>query len=110
MEVKSSVLKDKDITLVVIDGRIDSYTYGYFENEMITNVDIGQTKLILDFEKLSYIGSQGLKTLLYVIKKTKSKNGFLKFINVNKEVKKILKFSGLLPILKIYSNLEEALK
>jgi anti-sigma B factor antagonist len=109
MDVKSEYLDDKDVTLVVVDGRIDSYTNNFFENELITNIDIGQTKIVLDFKDVSYISSQGLRTIVTALKKAKASGGFLKLAGLTDEVKKIFQISGLIKVLSLFDTVEEAI-
>ncbi len=110
MEVTSSLIEDKGITVVTVNGRIDSYTYNIFENEIFTNIDIGQQKLVIDFTEVNYISSQGLRTLVTALKKAKAQSGFIKLTGLNESVIKILKVAGLDKVLPIYPNIEEALQ
>ncbi|HPG31935.1 MAG TPA: STAS domain-containing protein [bacterium] len=109
MEVSSVLKEDKGVTIVSVNGRIDSYTYNIFENEVYTNIDIGQQKMILDFTDVSYISSQGLRTLVTALKKAKAQSGFIKLCGLNESVLKILKVSGLDKALAIFPDADTAL-
>ena len=110
MEVSSVLKEDKDVTVVTVNGRIDSYTYNIFENEVYTNIDIGQQKMILDFSEVSYISSQGLRTIVTALKKAKAQSGFVKLCGLSESVLKILKVSGLDKALSIFPDVDTALQ
>ncbi len=110
MEVSSRIIDNTDITVVVCNGRIDSYTNSIFENELLTNIDIGQTKIILDFTDVSYISSQGLRTVVTGLKKSKAQSGFLKLAGLNDSVKKIFSVAGLDKVIPIFESVDIAAK
>lgn len=53
---------DTELT-IYLDGRLDTITAPGFEEQLEPALD-GVTKLILDFEKLEYISSAGLRVLV----------------------------------------------
>lgn len=83
-----------------IEGEIDSITAIDFENEI--NEEMGNfDSLVLDFKKLEFLSSAGLRVLITVQKKLKSEDISLKIINVSPEIKDILSVSGLDQMLNI---------
>ena len=90
---------DNDLT-VQVEGRIDTITSQQLEESLeedIKNID----SLTLDFEKLEYISSAGLRLLIATQKKLKSTDTPLTIINVNETLKEIFKMSGFDKILTI---------
>ena len=82
MNIKSE--KSGSSLIVYIEGRIDSNTAGSFE-EYLRNGMENADELVLDFEKVEYISSAGLRVLLFAQKNMSRKSGmYLK--NVNKEI------------------------
>ena len=78
---------------VEVEGRIDTITSQQLEeslNEDIENID----SLTLDFEKLEYISSAGLRLLIATQKKLKSSDTPLTIINVNETLNEIFRMSG----------------
>lgn len=89
----------KELT-IQIKGRIDTVTAPDFENEI--NDEIGKfDSLILDFEKLEYISSAGLRVLIATQKKLQPEGIPFKIINTPDTIKDILTVSGLDNILNI---------
>ena len=58
------------------------------------------TELVLDFEKLDYISSAGLRVLLSA-QKTMAKQGEMKIIHVNETIMEIFEVTGFTDILTI---------
>ena len=84
---------------VGVEGRIDTATAPEFESEVKALID-GVTALTLDFEKVSYISSAGLRVLLS-LQKVMSKQGDMTVINVNETVNDIFEVTGFSEILTI---------
>ena len=60
----------------------------------------GVTELIMDFEKLEYISSAGLRVLLSA-QKTMNNQGSMKVIHVNDTVMEIFEVTGFVDVLTI---------
>ena len=84
---------------VVLEGRLDTITSPELETELKNSLD-GVTELILDFEKLEYISSAGLRVLLSA-QKTMNSQGSMKVIHVNETVMEIFEVTGFSDILTI---------
>ncbi|MBR3358397.1 MAG: STAS domain-containing protein [Solobacterium sp.] len=86
-------------TTVVLEGRLDTVTAPDLEKELseiISDVE----ELVLDFEKLDYISSAGLRVLLSA-QKIMNRQGTMKVTNVNKTVMEIFEVTGFCDILTI---------
>ena len=93
------IKKNTAETTIEIAGRLDTTTAPDF-NKNITE-DIADTdNLVLDFKKLEYISSAGLRVLLYAQKKMQ-KLGTLKLINVCDDVMEVFEMTGFSDILTI---------
>ncbi len=82
-----------------LEGRLDTSSAPTFETELKQSLD-GAESLILDFEKLEYISSAGLRSLLLARKLLHNK-GKLKVVHANElvmEVFEVTGFAGLLTI------------
>ena len=91
-------IENTKLTLV-IEGRVDTTTAPQLEQEIKGSID-GVTELILDFAKLDYISSAGLRVLLSA-QKTMNKQGEMRIRNVNETVMEILDVTGFIDILTI---------
>ncbi len=84
---------------VALEGRLDTITSPELETELKASLD-GVTELIMDFEKLEYISSAGLRVLLSA-QKTMNTQGSMKVIHVNDTVMEIFEVTGFVDVLTI---------
>lgn len=87
-----------DLT-VALEGRLDTTTAPELEQALKESMDTATT-LTLDFAKLEYISSAGLRVLLSA-HKTMSKKGGMKVIHVNEIVSEVFDVTGFADILTI---------
>ena len=92
-------LKDGTSATAMIEGRIDTTTAPEFESTIKGSID-SVTDLVLDFEKVEYISSAGLRVLLSA-QKIMNKQGKMRLINVSEDIKEILDVTGFLDILTV---------
>ena len=84
---------------IALEGRLDTMTAPDLEAELQKDVDKIES-LVLDFSKLDYISSAGLRVLLSAHKAMVSKGG-MKVTNVNEIVQEVLDVTGFADILTI---------
>ena len=84
---------------IALEGRLDTTTAPELEQEIKSNLD-GVTELIMDFARLDYISSAGLRVLLFAQKKM-SKQGSMKVIHANEMVLEVFEVTGFSDILTI---------
>ena len=90
----------KEITILPI-GRLDSNTVSQLEAEINASIDDAE-KLILDFERLEYLSSAGLRVLLSAHKTFMKKgSGELLICHVNEIIHEVFEVTGFLDILNI---------
>ena len=84
---------------IALEGRLDTMTAPELEAELKQSLDAAQT-LTLDFSKLDYISSAGLRVLLSA-HKTMAPKGGMKVTNVNEIVREVFEVTGFADILTI---------
>lgn len=96
-----NIIKSKEGTSlnVALEGRLDTTTAPELEAELKAELS-GITELVMDFEKLEYISSAGLRVLLSV-QKVMNKQGEMKLIHVNDIINEIFEVTGFSDILNI---------
>lgn len=82
-----------------LEGRLDTVTAPDLEKEIKDSLD-GVSSLALDFDKLEYISSAGLRVLLSA-QKIMNKQGEMKIGNVNDTIMEIFEVTGFSDILTI---------
>ena len=92
--------KSEGTTLeIALEGRLDTTTAPQLEAELKGDLP-GVTNLVMDFEKLEYISSAGLRVLLSA-QKTMNKQGEMKLIHVSDVINEIFEVTGFSDILNI---------
>lgn len=84
---------------ISLEGRLDTITAPVLEEELKGSLD-DVNELVLDFEKLEYISSAGLRVLLTAHKTMLPKAG-MKVVHVNDTIMEIFEVTGFTDILKI---------
>ena len=84
---------------IALEGRLDTTTAPELEQALKESLDSAQ-ELIMDFSKLDYISSAGLRVLLSAHKTMRTKGG-MKVVNVNEIVKEVFDVTGFADILDI---------
>ena len=84
---------------IALEGRLDTMTAPELEAELNQNPGNAES-LILDFSKLDYISSAGLRVLLSAHKAMNAKGG-MKVTNVNEIVREVFEVTGFADILTI---------
>ena len=84
---------------VSIDGRIDASNAEEFRDTI--SADLKRVKVLkLDFQNVDYISSVGIRSLLLLFKQLRRQDGRMEIININEQVREILKLIGLMEFIK----------
>jgi len=92
--------QDKGILTIALDGKLDATTAPELQDVLILAFDKAK-EIVLDFAKLTYISSAGLRVLLTGQKKSFAKDVPMKILNVSQDVEDIFNMTGFASILKI---------
>ena len=97
MTVYSSKI-DRSTVVLSLEGRLDAANAPLLERK-INQWGDEVTRLILDFSKLEYISSMGLRILLHTQKVMKEKNGRLVIENICEAVREVFDMTGFLNLM-----------
>ena len=101
--------ENKDFTIIQIIGRIDASNSQEAQKNVLAVIDGGISKLILNLEKLDYISSAGLRSLLIIAKTLKAKNGVFRLCCLKENIKEVFDISGFSTIFDIRDNEQDSL-
>ncbi len=90
---------DGTVLYLALDGRLDTTTAPQLEAELKGSLD-GITELNMDFEKLEYLSSAGLRVIL-AAQKTMNKQGKMTIRHVNETIHEVFEVTGFIDILTI---------
>ena len=84
---------------VSVDGRIDATNAEEFRDTI--SADLKRVNILtLDFQNVDYISSVGIRSLLLLFKQLRRQDGRMEIININEQVREILKLIGLMEFIK----------
>ena len=84
---------------VSVDGRIDATNAEEFRDTI--SADLKRVNVLtLDFQNVDYISSVGIRSLLLLFKQMRRQDGRMEIININEQVREVLKLIGLMEFIK----------
>ena len=86
--------------ILAIEGRLDTTTAPQFQDELLSGIG-GPGEICLDFEKLVYVSSAGLRVLLMGQKAATAKGASMTIRNVSEDVMEVFEMTGFADILTI---------
>jgi len=95
-----SKTKENGKLTLALDGRLDTSTSPLFQEALIPTFDEAK-EIIIDFAKLIYVSSAGLRILLMGQKEAKAKNATMTLCNVSGEVMEVFDMTGFSDMLTI---------
>ncbi len=105
------VLEERvETTLVLLPvSRLDSANARAFEGIVMDHVRAGELNIIVDFSRLIFISSSGMRVLLIAAKQIQAKQGKLALSDMHPNIREIFAISGFDQIISIYDSRAEAL-
>ncbi len=98
------------ISIVQLLGRLDSNTSPEFEEKLFGVIEDGEKSVIVDFEKLDYISSAGLRVLLKAAKELKRSQGKIVLCSMKDYIKEVFEIAGFVTLFPIVSSVGDAVK
>ena len=97
------------VTIVDINGRVDSNTAKSFEDKLTGLIRAGRNRVVVDFKHLIYISSAGCRALLIASRLAEKSDGQLALCNITADVMRVFELGGLTDSFAIYPSREEVL-
>ena len=101
---------DNQASIIDLDGEVDVYTAPQLKQQIITLLDAGVKRVIVNLTAVEYLDSTALGVLIGGLKRLRERDGTLDLICPNPRIKRIFEITGLDKIFDIYSIEEEATK
>jgi len=102
---------EKDgVSVCYVDGEINLNTAPQMKKEFEKVVAAKSKKVIINFDKVSYIDSSGLATVVEIFKKLRAYGGTLKLVNLSPKIKNLFEITKLEKLFDILEDEEEAIK
>jgi len=114
--------RTEDIVTLCLSGKLDTTTAKTFEEKILTRIESGDRRFIIDLAQLDYVSSQGLRVFLLAGKRLDSANGKLVLCGFKKTipyhtlnrpqdpVREVFDIAGFSTIFSIYGSHDDAIK
>lgn len=109
MGLEVGEIKNDGIITFELKGRLDSNTSNDFEERLLSSIQNGESKIILDFGNLEYISSAGLRVLLKAARELKGGDGKLLLCALKDYIREVFDLSGFVSFLPIYATKDECI-
>jgi len=107
MQIK--IKQEAGAPVIEISGRLDRNTAAEFEKRLAAATDQKDTTYVLDFTRLVYISSNGLRILYNNLKNVKTSNGDFVIFGMQKNIEDVFRICGLSQLFTIKIDKSEAL-
>jgi anti-sigma B factor antagonist len=104
-----NVSEMEHITLVQVNGRVDSMNANQLGEALSDEIDSGHIRIVLDLAGVDYMSSAGLREMVNALKKVKRATGDVRIAQPSERVREVLEMAGLDTIFQIYATQVEAL-
>lgn len=99
-----------DVVVCLVEGEINIDTSPDVRKTFDKLINKQNKKVILNFEKLNYIDSSGLATLIEMLQRLKRIDGKLRICSISDKIKSIFEITKLEKLFEIFPTEQEALK
>jgi len=98
------------ITIIEVTGRMDAVTAPAFDKFFRERMTSDRLDFVIALNRLEYISSAGLRSILMAAKQVKARNGRLLLAGLSDAVAEVFNLSGFNTIVRICENEEAALQ
>ncbi|MFN9576361.1 MAG: STAS domain-containing protein [Gemmatimonadota bacterium] len=99
-----------DVTIVDVDGQLIVGNRQELKQRVLDELDKGERKFLVDFEKTGYIDSSGLGVLVSLSKKIREQGGALRLANLNDDLRTLFELTKLDTLFDIADTRQRALE
>ena len=103
------VLKEGDITILDVEGQLIVGNRQELKQHVLDELEGGERKFLIDFDRTGYIDSSGLGVLVSLSKKIREEGGELRLANLNEDLRTLFELTKLDTLFQIADSRDEAL-
>jgi stage II sporulation protein AA (anti-sigma F factor antagonist) len=98
------------IVVVAPVGRIDSTTAEALDRHLIRLPNADDRRVVVDFGKVDYISSAGLRVMLTLAKRIREARGALAICSLEDSVWQVFELAGFLPLFSVAKSRDDAIR
>jgi anti-sigma B factor antagonist len=109
VDVVAGAVQGTTYTRLVVTGDIDVHTGPALRDEVLSAIDSGRRRVIVDLSRVEFMDSTGLGVLVAGLNRAREAGGGLWVVCVQDRLLKLFRITGLDVVLPIYGTAEEIL-
>ncbi|MFC8914615.1 anti-sigma factor antagonist [Streptomyces sp. WAC05374] len=109
MTVKVNARSEGEITVIALDGEINSTTSGGLQAQLLPFIRQG-AEVLVDLTGVSYVSSAGLRTLLIVHRRAQQLDARITLVGLSEEVTFVMNATGFLDFFRIGEDVDSELE
>ncbi len=109
MDIEVAEERNAEVLVLSPIGRLDSGNVRSFESVVMDHVSSGERRVVVDFSRLDFISSAGMRVLLIAAKALKAGEGTFVLCSMKEHIEEVFKISGFSQIIPIKDSREAAL-
>ncbi len=110
MNIDVAAERDGNALVLLPVGRLDSANARSFEQVVMEHIGSGEQSLIVDFSRLTFISSSGMRVLLIAAKKLQATSGKLILCEMKEHIEEVFRISGFDQIIPIKTSRGDAVR
>jgi anti-sigma B factor antagonist len=103
------IREHNDICVISVDGQLTIGNRQELKDRVIAELERGERKFLIDFDKTDYIDSSGIGVLISLSRRIRTVDGELRLANLNSDLQTLFELTKLDTHFKISTSRDEAL-
>lgn len=95
--------------VIEVGGEVDVYTAPKLRESIVSAVDDGHNRLIIDVEQVDFLDSTGLGVLVGSLKRVRAEGGSLDIVCTHERILKIFDITGLDKVFGLHDSVDAAI-
>ena len=108
--LKIDLIHQHPAAIIAIEGEVDLYSSPQVRDTLMGLTELQHPAIVLNLEKVTYMDSSGLATLIECLQATGKYSGKFILTHMRQEVREVFQLSQLDKVFTIFETLEEGLK
>ena len=108
-EVTVTEERDHGALVLMPAGSLDSGNVHRFEKTVMRHVHDGERRMIVDFSRLNFVSSAGLRVFIIAARALEADNGRIVLCSMKHHVEDVFRVSGIYRVISIMASRAEAL-
>ncbi len=105
-----TVEKSGDITIIDVEGQLIVGNRQELKQTVLDQLENGDRKFLIDFDRTGYIDSSGLGVLVSLSKKIREQGGELRLASLNEDLRTLFELTKLDTLFRIADSRDDGLK